>query len=165
MSVASNATNCAAGDASREGLDLPDEKGVEVPILGTYPGETTGVVSGWIFPLGDRDRWALSATESVRDFCLRDRGDRAVVASLVLEVPNGGAARLCACWSRDVSGCLDSRSRCVTNAPGEIATLDLPMPMTCSAWDSRFLEVAVAPVTLDSAGGCGEWTVRWQFSE
>ncbi|HVS04199.1 MAG TPA: hypothetical protein VMT16_15655 [Thermoanaerobaculia bacterium] len=155
------AAACRREDLAWGGADLPDLLTPQVPVLAGYPETRGGALAG-AFGADDVDRLALAAVEEDRRFCLSDRFERPIVATLALE-SEGAPARLCACWSSATVPCDKTRNRCVTALPGETARLVLALPMTCGAVDEAFLDVEMRPAGAGEA--CATWRLDWSIRE
>ena len=145
--------------------ELPDAWSGTIPLVGSYPSVSGGLVPGRLNPADDVDWFSAFAEEQVFDIL----GDTPVDGLVTVTSPGPGFEyEVCACWSTSAALCAKNEGgavqSCVTSTDGDPASVTVQMAMIQGTTDTGYLDVSVRAVT-GSATGCGLYDVQWQVSE
>lgn len=145
--------------------ELPDAWSGTIPLVGSYPSVTAGLVPARLAPFDDIDWFSAFAEEQVFDVF----GDTPVDGLVTITSPGPGFDyEVCACWSTTAALCGKNAGgavpTCATSTDGTAANVTVQMAMIQGDTDNGYLDVSIRPAP-GSATGCGLYTVQWQISE
>lgn len=145
--------------------DMPDTWSTTIPLVGSYPGASAGIVSGRLHDASDEDWFSVFAQEQVIDVI----GDTPVVGTVTIESPGPGFSyEACACWSTSTAFCGKTQGGafqvCATSDDGGMAQLEVSMAMILAVSDEGWLDVVVRPDNPTDVG-CDLYEVGWFISE
>jgi len=149
------------GDSGNSNVDFPNSH--YGPTKASYPGTSSGSLSGRLLPAGDNDWFRIYASENLSDFCITDSQDEPIRATFNITVPSDVQFTACACWSSSSGNCNKSGTVCRSATGGISSNGSVNMSMNCGSTDSGYLDVHIYAASATSS--CSTYTLSWSISE